>query len=141
MTTSKRKGGADDGWEEFTERFKPVAAEPTLTIMRSGMIGLNDAAFDALGRPAWVVLRFHREKRLLAIRPTTEDVPHKYKLNTNDRDKNVMFSAKSFCGNYGIELDESRRRTAKLVGSGLVVDLSEPGTVVSRRTGDISAPG
>lgn len=110
----------------------PSTQEPAVTIQKRGALSLNTAAFEALGSPKHVVLRYDRENELVGIQKASAAMPHSYIVRGvgNNRATHVV-SGKAFLSYYGIPRDVAIRRVGAMQGDMLVIDLKQPGVEVT----------
>ena len=118
------------GFETFKRQRLTPAREPYVTIQRKGIFSLNRAAYEALGSPESVELLYDRDERLIGIHKVDPSMDHAYIVRTQ-RGANWLISGRAFMNYYEVDVSEPRRRMAQMQGDVLVVDLKEPGTVVT----------
>ncbi len=119
-------------WEEFTRRGAPVIDKPLVTIQKSGSLGLNRAAYEALGQPSYVVLMFNQAEQLIGIRVADQDTPHAYPLRKQQQSESYLIAGRAFVGHYEIEHDSARRYRAEIQDGILTVNLKQDGLEVGR---------
>mgnify|MGYP001362516550 CR=1 FL=1 len=119
-------------WETFKrQRFTP-SSDPHITIQKKGIFSLNRAAYDALGSPDTVELLYDREARLIALRKVAKSVTHAYKVRAFGKSGMTwLVSGAAFMNYYDIPWSGPVRRTARAEKDMLVLDLNDPGLVVS----------
>jgi len=119
-------------FETFKRNHMPSTQEPAVTIQKRGALSLNTAAFEALGSPKHVVLRYDRENELIGIQRASGATPHAYIVRGvgNNRATHVV-SGKAFLSYYGIQRDVATRRIGTMQNDMLVIDLKQPGTEVT----------
>ena len=90
-------------WEEFVRRDARSrrGGPPRVTIRPNGVFALNKAAAELIGEPSHVVLLCDVENQIAAIRPSSNDVPHAYKLRRANGMRLVSGSA--FCNFFDIQ--------------------------------------
>ena len=114
-------------FEEFKEkRGRGRYGFPVVTIMRSGGIGFNGEAHDAMGKPDRIVLAFDPETRRIGLRGAKRnEYSHSYPIHSSS-EHSMWVSGRSFLRYYDI-VGESTTRYRAASGEGfLVIDLSEP---------------
>lgn len=106
--------------------------EPHVTIRKRGILGLNPAAYTALGSPLAVEYLFDPERRVMGIRPATHPDSYTVKKAGNS----YQCHARAFITYCQIGVpDQGRRYTAHMEENILCVDLSQTAKVVtSNRT-------
>lgn len=113
-------------WEDFKDRNVRFDARiPRLTVQRGGNMGLNVAAFEAIGSPARIVFRYDKARRAFAIRPATLDEKGSYPVKKQQLANSYVLSAKSFTAYLGLNTHELKVYAPKVVDGMLVVDLNE----------------
>lgn len=119
-------------FETFKRNSMPSTGEPAVTIQKRGALSLNTAAFEAIGSPKHVVLRYDRENELMGIQKASGATPHAYAIRgVGNNEATRVVSGKAFLSYYGISRDTARRWIATVRGDMLVIDLKQPGTEVS----------
>jgi len=113
-------------FETFTRQRK--TGLPYVTLQKKGVISLNGAAFEALGRPEQVELLYDRDAHQMALRRVDDSVEHAYKVRApHENHQTWLISGGAFASYYEIDISASVRRPAHLDGDLLVVDLKHPG--------------
>lgn len=112
-------------FETFTRRKWVTSRTPFVSVYRSGVLGLNHAAYETLGRPPAVLLLFEREGKRIGLRPTTLDVDDAFRVRKQVAAKSYLISAQPFLQLYGISDGTTRRLPAALHDGLLVVSLRE----------------
>lgn len=129
-------------FETFQKNRMPSKGEPAVTIQKRGALSLNNAAFGALGAPAFVELLYDGEERLIGIRRSDEDTPHAYAVRgTGINQATRVVSGKAFLAYYDIPRDVARRWIAEEREGMLVIDLKQPGTEVSGHSSRVHRGG
>lgn len=119
-------------FETFERNRMPSKGQPAVTIQKRGAISLNTAAYEAIGKPSFVVLLYDREERLIGIRESDANTPHAYGVRgTGKNQATRVVSGKAFLSYYDIPRDVARRWFAEERDGTLVIDLKQPGTEVS----------
>jgi len=113
-------------WEEFRER--PATGQrkttPSVSILRSGKMGLNRAAFDLLGRPGAIVFAYDRARCAIGLRAATLGEPGAYTVNQRGSWSSWRVSGAAFLRRFSIEVgDKPSSLDARLEGDFLVIDL------------------
>jgi hypothetical protein len=121
-------------FETFKRQRVRPGREPFLTIQRKGVFSLNRPAFEALEQPESVELLYDPEARLIGLRKVDSGLEHAYmvrSLGGRGADSTFLISGTAFTNYYGIDTSTSTRRTGRMEGDMLVIDLNDPGTEVS----------
>jgi hypothetical protein len=129
---------ADDlltGFEVFRGKGSITADEPKLTIQTKGILGLNAASYELLGRPQEVELLYNASRQMMALRPARPGQPHTYKVRPTTGPSvrgSYTVAARAFLKTYGVTYRTSIRYSPTKVGDLLVVDLTEAGSSATR---------
>lgn len=92
-------------WEKFMEGpFIPSRDRMHITLNNKGLFHLNLKAYEALGKPAAVVLFFERPTSVIGIAAAHEQLRESFMLNRR-RDVYWTINAIPFCRKYGIRID------------------------------------
>jgi hypothetical protein len=111
-------------WRDFTDnRTRPDAYVPRVTVQSKGNVGLNAAAFKALGEPEAVVFRYDEEGRAFALRPARPDEKGAVKVRKQNAANSYVIGAKSF-SNFMRFPDVLQSFTPSVVDGMLVVELA-----------------
>ncbi len=109
-------------FELFTERsFSVDKKKPRLAIQKGGAISLNRAAFEQLGEPGFVVLLYNRERRAIALRRSTSDVPYRYPVRKQKESPSYLVSGKAFLSHSGIRYGHRVIRLYPTMEQGMLV--------------------
>lgn len=124
-----------DPWGQlklFERRSKPAPRWPTITIQKSGNLGLNAAAIAALGGTGFVQFFYSDNPPTLGIRAAREGEPNTYVIKAQAGGGSGVVTGKGVVGMIGLAYgDVARRFAAKPVDGGLIVDLSGQGEQVT----------
>lgn len=108
---------AEDGnemaWEIFDRTTTSRTTEPTANITKGGLISLNSAAFEALGRPEAVELRYDPSAKLVGLKSEHRSA-RTYAVRKARRVNSYTVFAKAFLKHFGIEHGVARRRSARM---------------------------
>ncbi len=119
-----------DELEIFDRQVAPKSRHPFVTIQAKGSIGINNTAYDLLGKPQAVELLYAPASRVLGLRPAPLTEPRAYVL----REQSVgswLVSGKAFTEHYAIDTTIARRYPAILKDGMLLVDLKQEGSVAT----------
>jgi hypothetical protein len=106
-------------FEVFDRRLALAERKPpTLTITRSGTIGISASSYAALGFPRSVELLFDQGERLIGLRPSVEAYAYAV-LGT----KSHFVAAQRLVRHMSIPHETPLRLAAEMRGDVLVVDL------------------
>ncbi|MGH8873897.1 MAG: hypothetical protein ACRDVM_01415 [Acidimicrobiia bacterium] len=128
------KGGVRMSFEEFKRQAIYSGAAPAITIRRSGTIGLNPAAVEALGDPKAVRYLFDRERRILGLRAVPADDPEGFAVQRQPESGSCSVNARTFLEHYEVERPVARRFLAKDYGDGILgIELDGPSEEIAPR--------
>lgn len=121
-----------NGFETYKRQRLTPSGEPFITIQKKGIFSLNRAAYEALGAPDAVELLYNREDRLIGIRKVNKSVGHAYSVRAFGKSGMTwLVSGTAFLSYYDIPIPDPVRRAARVEKNMLVVDLKDPGVIVS----------
>ena len=95
-------------WETFRRTSRRSSKEPTITLAKSGIIGLNTAVVQLLGDRKYGLLLFDREKMLMGIKLLKKSERDAYQIGVVPKKSHGSISGTSFMKTYGIEPTETR---------------------------------
>ncbi|MDP9476508.1 MAG: hypothetical protein M3R38_12640 [Actinomycetota bacterium] len=127
----QREEGVNIVWYD---RQRPAPNDQaTLTIQKTGIGTINNAAAEALNRPDAIELGFDPEARVIAIKAAAPGSPNAIRVRQQGNSSTREFGIRSFLSFFGIEYEGSRRYPATRAPDGdmLLVDLKEGGVDVS----------
>ncbi len=109
-------------FEEFDRQAaSPRSKWPIVSIRTRGTLGINKAAYEALGRPRAVKLLWDAEDRAVGFRPSHENSPKAYTVSeTKPNSGNYEVAGTKFFKHYDIPCDRSRRYAAEMDDGDLV---------------------
>lgn len=119
-------------FEDFSRHSRPKLSKPLVTIQRKGTFTLNQAAFEALGKPEAIVLQMDPKENLMAFRVAEANDINAYRLRPANTGSTYLVSGKAFCDFYGIPMDQTRGYGAEMMGKVLAVDLKQQASDMSR---------
>lgn len=118
-------------WETFDRKSKPKVREKLVTLQASGTFSMNEAAYEAIGRPEQVDLLYAEDEQMVGFRPA-EGSPHSYPIKKQPNGRSFQTGGRAFCTHYGIETGKARRFAAELVDGVLAISLKDSGEEVGR---------
>jgi len=95
-------------WETFRRKYRPSPKSPTITLAKSGIIGLNTAVVSLLGERKYGLLLFDRDRGLMGIRLLEKNEPNAYPIGVIAEKSHGTISGVAFMKTYGIEPIETR---------------------------------
>lgn len=109
-------------FEEFDRQAaSPRSTRPTISIRTRGTLGINRAAYEALGRPRAVKLLWGAEERVVGFRPSHENSPKAYLVSeTRPNSGSCEVAGTKFFKFYNIPYDRCRRYAAEMEDGDLV---------------------
>ena len=114
-------------WETFRRTARPSPKTPTITLAKSGIIGLNTAVVRLIGDRKYGLLLFDREKSLMGIKLLRNSEPDAYPIGVIAKKSHGTISGVSFMKAYGIEPTETRAFPASYdeKSNTLIADISD----------------
>jgi hypothetical protein len=115
------------GFELFKRRTRPSTKEPTVSLSKSGMIGLNAAVTrNIIGDNRFAHLLFDGDKHLIGIRFLKNSDPDAYPIKCTKNLSHGSIAGVSFLKTYNIFPDDTKAYPAIYDEAGkiLVVDVS-----------------
>ena len=114
-------------WETFRRTSRPSPKAPTITLAKSGIIGLNTAVVRLLGDRRFGLLMFDNEKGLMGVKILKNNEPDAYQIGVIAQKSHGSISGVSFMKAYGIEPTETRAFPASYdeKSATLVADVSD----------------
>lgn len=100
-------------FEVFDQLARARSSAPTATLQKGGILSLNGAAHDLLGRAESFELLFSREERVIALRPSTEAHAYAFRIANENTGQGVI-SLGRFAAHFGIDVTESQRLTPEM---------------------------
>ncbi len=123
-------------WEVFDRKARPSVKQPLVTLQGSGTFSMNEASYNAVGRPDQVELLYDKKDQIIGFRPAGEKSPHSYPIKPQQNGRTFQTGGRAFCRYYGIETGKARRFAAEMIDGVLAIDLKGP----ARATGRVSKP-
>ncbi|MGI8417397.1 MAG: hypothetical protein ACR2P2_14580 [Nakamurella sp.] len=125
------------GFDEFRPSTARAGRKPTATLQKRGLIGLNAAAYDAMGEPEAVEFLYNTQARVIALRPVDPAVvSHASTVRGSGANSATrLISATALVAYYEIDVTDSIRRDIEVRDHIAFVDLKEPGIVVRGNRG------
>lgn len=118
------------GFQVYEKGSAPVATTPSVTIQKRGLISINRAAFDLMGKPEGVELLWDPEEKLIALRPATLDNPNAYPVRSQSKEVDRgpwLIAGTLFTQFIKLDTSEAFRWVPTLQEGLLVIDISKPG--------------
>jgi len=110
-------------FESFTRKSARLTREPTITIQKKGVMGLNSSAYEALKRDNEeideklpVELLFDKEEQVVGLRVTEENNPDAYMVRRQKLSPSYLVAGRMFFVHYGVPIGETRRYKARMYG-------------------------
>ncbi|HTA33713.1 MAG TPA: hypothetical protein VK721_09835 [Solirubrobacteraceae bacterium] len=119
-------------FDVFQKQRQPATTEPAVTIQKRGAFSLNAPAYAMLGSPKAVELLYDRAESLVGIRPALLESANAYPVRQVTKgSSSYLVTGTAFANYYGIKLGVARRWLGRIRDGMLVIDLKEPGVVVT----------
>lgn len=120
-------------FEVFDKRKSALGKAPSATLQRKGLLSLNAPAHQLINSAESVELLYDREKRIIALKPSTEAHAYAFRV-ANKNTGQVVVSLTAFTEHYGIDTSTSQKLNPRKEGDMLLLDLDEGVTIVGNRS-------
>ncbi len=120
-------------FEVFQKGSAPVSTVPSATIQKRGIISLNRAAFDLIGKPPAIELLWDNDRRVIGLRPAPLESPNAYPARPQSSSGKgpILIAGSLFTKYIGVGTSEAARYVPTLEDGILCIDLSTPGQRVT----------
>lgn len=110
-------------WEVLDRSRGPAGEGPILTIQKGGRIGLNHAAYAALGEPERVELLYAAASNRLGLRPLDKDAAggRGYPVRKKEGARSYLISATGGLSRAGIEPADMAQRLSGFIADGMLM--------------------
>lgn len=123
------------GFTVYEKGSAPVPTTPSVTIQRRGLISINRAAYEGLGKPEGVELLWDAERKAIAMRAAPLTNQNAYPVRPqgqNNTGKGPWLVAGTLFTQYiGLDTTEAFRWTPVFENGLLIIDISKPGSRAS----------
>lgn len=120
------------GFTVYEKGSAPVPTTPSVTIQRRGMLSINRAAFEGLGKPEGVELLWDAERKAIAMRPAPLTNQNAYPVRPqgqNNAERGPWLVAGTLFTQFiGLDTSEAFRWTPTFEDGMLIIDVSKPGS-------------
>jgi hypothetical protein len=128
------------GFVKYDKTAQPATTVPTITVQRSGSLGISRAAYQLIGSPDAVEFFWDADRKMVGVGPSTRDALGSYPIRHSGPDNSergpVAASALAFTKHIGLDLTEAQRWVVELEDGMLVFDVTSPAQAIkSRRAG------
>ena len=110
-------------WEVFDRKARPSVNQPLVTLQGSGTFSMNEASYNAVGRPDQVELLYDKKAQIIGFRPASDKSPHSYPIKPQQNGKTFQTGGRAFCAYYDIEIGKARRFAGEMIDGVLAIDL------------------
>ncbi len=84
---------------------------------------MNEASYNAVGRPDQVELLYDKKAKIIGFRPASDKSAHSYPIKPQQNGRTFQTGGRAFCSYYGIEIGKARRFAAEMIDGVLAIDL------------------
>jgi hypothetical protein len=105
------------------------------TLQARGLLSFNQAAFNALGEPAAVVLLYDTSEHIVAVRKVDKTHKNAHQVRKQQRAQSYLVSAQAFVAHHGIPTPRARRFPGVDYGGGVWGFSLQEGITVENRRG------
>lgn len=121
-------------FEPFKRSSARIVSAPMMSVQRHGTMSLNQASFEALGKPDAVLLMFDRQQQIVGLKLAEDSNPDAYTVQKQPTGNSYIINTQSFYKFWKIDVSVARRFGAIEYGHGVVgINLQEGRVVVSGR--------
>ncbi len=124
-------------WEVFDRKARPSVKHPLVTLQGSGTFSMNEASYNAVGRPAQVELLYDKKAQIIGFKPASDKSPHSYPIKPQQNGRTFQTGGRAFCAYYDIEIGKARRFAGEMIDGVLAIDLKGEARDAKR----VSRPG
>ncbi len=110
-------------WEVFDRKSRPSVKQPLISIQASGNFSLNEASYNAIGRPGFIELLYDAGEQIVGIRAVGEKSPRAYPVTPQANGRTFQTGGRAFCAYYEIPTGKARRFAGELIEGVLAVRL------------------
>jgi hypothetical protein len=132
-----RKGSAM-GFEVYQKGSAPVPTTPSVTIQKRGLLSINRAAYELIGKPEGVELLWDAENRIIALRPAPLSNQNAYPVRAQGTHADRgpwLIAGTLFTQFIGLDTTAARRWSPNVEDGLLLIDISKPGATASSPRG------
>ena len=110
-------------WEVFDRKARPSVKQPLVSLQASGNFSMNEASYNAIGRPDFVELLYDRDERIVGFRGANDKSPHSYPITPQANGRTFQTGGRAFCSYHDIPTGKARRFAGELIDGVLAVNL------------------
>lgn len=115
------------GFETFSGATRARIAAPLVTLQSKGGFSLNAPAFEALGKPAAVLLMYNAATNQIALKAVPEGTPGGHRVRAAGKGHTHVVSALNFLKAYDIPYSEYKALGTTVQEGVAVLDLNTEG--------------
>lgn len=109
-------------FEVFRPPYRSRQDQPIITIYSTGTFGLNEAAYMALGQPAYITFVIATDDQLIGLQSAPADSNNAYQVRKPKTGRSYQVSGHAFARFARIDLSVTHRYPARMVEDVLVID-------------------
>lgn len=118
---------------EWSREDSRSSEDPMFTLQTRGLISLNQAAFEALGKPAAVALLYDADEGIVALRLVDKNHQNAYTVRKQGGSRSYLVAAQGFTTFYKLPNEVSHRFAGHDYGKGIWGFMLSEGTAVKVR--------
>jgi hypothetical protein len=112
------------GYEKFTKKRRHVKDQATVTVLKTGQLGINQVCHEKYFKDfKYVILYYDRESKKIGIQPTNDISNDAYNIRLSRQGKLANISAIAFIKHFKIEHNESKAYMATWNDEGKLVEV------------------
>lgn len=120
-------------FQVFEKGSAPISSVPSVTIQKRGLISLNRAAYEMLGKPVGIELLWDSDRRVIGLQAAPIDSPNAYPArpqSPNSEKGPILIAGSLFTRFIGLDTSDAYRWVPFMEGDVLCIDLTKPGQKV-----------
>lgn len=123
-------------FKEWSREDSRSSDAPMFTLQTRGLISLNQAAFEALGKPMAVAFLYDADEGIVALRMVDKSYPNAYTVRKQGNSRSYLAAAQGFTMHNKLPTEVSRRFIGHDYGDGIWGFVLSEGSPVSHRRGE-----
>lgn len=105
---------------------------PAVSLQTRGAFMFNRAAYELLGRPKAVKIKFASQERIVGFQASEEGERGAFTVRKANNAESYNVAARSFANYYDIDISETRRYGVTMYGDVMGINLDDPDTRSNR---------
>jgi hypothetical protein len=110
-------------WQVFDRKSRPSVKQPLVSVQASGNFSLNEASYNAIGRPRFIEFLYDAGEQIVGMRAVDDKSPHAYPVTPQANGRTFQTGGRAFCHFHDIPTGKARRFAGELIDGVLAVRL------------------